>query len=46
MGKGVFQAVKNVNEVLAQELIGASVFNQKKIDQTMIDLMVPPISQS
>lgn len=38
MGKGVLRAVKNVNEVLAQELIGASVFNQKKIDQTMIDL--------
>ena len=38
MGKGVLRAVKNVNEFLAQELIGASVFDQKKIDQTMIDL--------
>ena len=38
MGKGVSQAVKNVNEVLAQELIGASVFDQNKIDQTMIEL--------
>jgi len=38
MGKGVSQAVKNVNEVLAQELTGASVFDQNKIDQTMIDL--------
>ncbi len=38
MGKGVLRAVKNVNEILAQELIGASVFDQKKIDQTMIDL--------
>ena len=38
MGKGVSQAVKNVNQVLAQELIGASVFDQNKIDQTMIDL--------
>ena len=38
MGKGVLRAVKNVKEVLAQELIGASVFDQKKIDQTMIDL--------
>lgn len=38
MGKGVSQAVKNVNEALAQELIGASVFDQNKIDQTMIDL--------
>ena len=38
MGKGVSQAVKNVNEVLAEELIGVSVFDQNKIDQTMIDL--------
>jgi enolase len=38
MGKGVSQAVKNVNEILAEELIGVSVFEQNKIDQTMIDL--------
>ena len=38
MGKGVSQAVKNVNKVLAQELIGASVFDQNKIDQMMIEL--------
>ncbi len=38
MGKGVSQAVKNVNDILAQELIGISVFEQNKIDQTMIDL--------
>jgi len=38
MGKGVSQAVKNVNEILAQELIGVSVFEQNKIDQIMIDL--------
>ncbi|MGB2434753.1 MAG: phosphopyruvate hydratase [Flavobacteriaceae bacterium] len=38
MGKGVSQAVKNVNEVLAEELIEVSVFDQNKIDQTMIDL--------
>ena len=38
MGKGISQAVKNVNEVLAEELIGVSVFDQNKIDQTMIDL--------
>jgi enolase len=38
MGKGVSQAVKNVNEILAEELIGVSVFEQSKIDQTMIDL--------
>ena len=38
MGKGVTQAVKNVNEILAEELIGVSVFEQNKIDQIMIDL--------
>ena len=38
MGKGVSQAVKNVNEILAEELLGVSVFEQNKIDQTMIDL--------
>lgn len=38
MGKGVSQAVKNVNNILAEELIGLSVFDQNKIDQTMIDL--------
>ncbi len=38
MGKGVAQAVKNVNEILAEELIGESVFDQNKIDQIMIDL--------
>ena len=38
MGKGVSQAVKNVNEVLAQELIGASVFDQNKIDPQQIKI--------
>ena len=38
MGKGVTQAVKNVNDILAGELIGVSVFDQNKIDQMMIDL--------
>ncbi|MBT8272503.1 MAG: phosphopyruvate hydratase, partial [Bacteroidia bacterium] len=38
MGKGVSKAIENVNTVLAQELVGASVFEQNLIDQTMIDL--------
>ena len=38
MGKAVLTAVRNVNETLAKELIGESVFDQKKIDQMMIDL--------
>ncbi|WP_416440227.1 phosphopyruvate hydratase [Leeuwenhoekiella sp. A16] len=38
MGKGVFKAVDNVNSVIAQELLGVSVFEQNLIDQTMIEL--------
>ena len=35
MGKGVSKAVNNVNTVIAEELIGTSVFDQNHIDQTM-----------
>lgn len=38
MGKAVLKAVKNVNEKIAHELLGASVFDQNLIDQTMIEL--------
>ncbi len=38
MGKGVLQAVKNVNEILAEELIGVDVFEQNAIDNLMIQL--------
>jgi len=38
MGKGVLKAVDNVNSVISQELLGESVFEQNRIDQTMIDL--------
>ncbi|OGS70486.1 MAG: phosphopyruvate hydratase [Flavobacteria bacterium RIFCSPLOWO2_12_FULL_35_11] len=38
MGKGVLTAVKNVNEILAEEIIGMSVFEQNLIDDTMIQL--------
>ena len=38
MGKGVLKAVANVNEIIAEELIGVSVFEQNAIDQLMIDL--------
>ena len=38
MGKGVLQAVKNVNQLISPELLGASVFGQEEIDQIMIDL--------
>ncbi len=38
VGKGVLKAVKNVNETIAEELLGANVFEQNLIDQTMIEL--------
>jgi len=38
MGKGVLKAVENVNTIIAQELLGVSVFEQNMIDQLMIDL--------
>jgi enolase len=38
LGKGVLKAVENVNELIAEELIGLSVFDQKLIDKIMIEL--------
>ncbi|MFA7045547.1 MAG: phosphopyruvate hydratase, partial [Candidatus Izemoplasmatales bacterium] len=38
LGKGVLKAVKNVNEVIAPELIGYDVTMQAYIDKIMIDL--------
>lgn len=37
-GKGVLQAVANVNERIAPKLIGLNAANQKEIDHLMIDL--------
>ncbi len=38
MGKGVSKAVDNVNSVIAEEILGMSVFEQNGIDQAMIAL--------
>ena len=38
MGKGVLKAVENVNNIIAEELLGVSVFEQNAIDKLMIDL--------
>lgn len=38
MGKGVLTAVKNVNVIIAEEIVGYSVFEQNLIDQAMIEL--------
>lgn len=37
-GKGVLKAVSNVNDIIAPELVGHSVFEQTVIDRIMIDL--------
>ncbi|MBM7834740.1 phosphopyruvate hydratase [Clostridium sardiniense] len=37
-GKGVLQAVKNVNEVIADELVGLNALDQIFIDKTLIEL--------
>ncbi|MQL87439.1 hypothetical protein Taro_019979 [Colocasia esculenta] len=37
-GKGVLQAVRNVNEVLATKLIGVDVRNQADVDAIMLEL--------
>ena len=38
MGKGVLNAVKNVNEILARELKGIDVFEQNAIDSLMLEI--------
>jgi len=38
LGKGVLQAVENVNKIISKKLIGISPFDQKKIDYLLIDL--------
>ena len=38
MGKGVKNAIENVNTLISQELLGVSVFEQNEIDKIMIDL--------
>lgn len=38
LGKGVLKAVENVNEIIAEELIGFDACEQRMLDNTMIDL--------
>lgn len=38
LGKGVLKAVENVNEIIAQEIIGMDALDQVGIDTTMIQL--------
>lgn len=38
LGKGVQKAVNNVNEIISKELINENVYNQRKIDNKLIQL--------
>lgn len=38
LGKGVMNAVDNVNDIIAEEIIGMNVYNQVGIDMTLIEL--------
>lgn len=38
LGKGTLKAVANINDVIAPALIGINVFEQRAIDQLMLDL--------
>src|SRR3546814_3990082 len=40
LGKGVTQAVENVNEDLADALMGMDVFEQNLIDKVMLDVEI------
>ncbi|SHK27833.1 phosphopyruvate hydratase [Paramaledivibacter caminithermalis] len=38
LGKGVLDAVRNINEIIAPEIVGLDAFDQVAIDKLMIDL--------
>jgi enolase len=38
MGKGVLKAVKNINDAISNTLTGYNVYDQKKIDEKLIEL--------
>lgn len=38
LGKGVMKAVDNVNDIISDELVGMSVFNQVEIDKKLLEL--------
>ncbi|MDE5570666.1 MAG: phosphopyruvate hydratase, partial [Prevotella sp.] len=46
LGKGVQQAVKNVNEKIAPALIGMSVLDQRAIDAKMLELDGTPTKKN
>jgi enolase len=45
-GKGTLKAVANVNEKIAQKVVGLNVFDQAAIDKTMLDLDGTPFKSN
>ena len=45
-GKGVLQAVKNVNEIIAREVIGLDAENQTEVDRTLLELDGTPFKKN
>lgn len=45
LGKGVLQAVENVNKKIAKKLEGMNIYNQLEIDQTLLELDGTPNKQ-
>src|SRR6478609_8608305 len=41
-GKGVLKAVANVNDIIARELKGMDAFDQRAIDEKLVDLDATP----
>ena len=39
-GKGVSNAVNNINNIITKEVIGLSVFEQNKIDKKSINILI------
>lgn len=46
LGKGVLQAVKNVNEILGPAIVGMDPTEQRAIDQKMLDLDGTPFKKN
>ena len=46
MGKGVLRAIKNVNDIISEELIGLELYDQRFIDNILIELDGTPNKQS
>ena len=45
-GQGVLKAVSNVNNVIAPKVVGLNVYDQTKIDKTMLDLDGTPFKSN